>query len=90
MGNLINVLIVDDISSTLDNLRKLLAFEDDIKVVGTASNGREAVEQAKLLSPDIVLMDINMPGMDGIQAAEILASEAPRLAGHHHVRAGRT
>jgi pilus assembly protein CpaE len=77
VGNLINVLIVDDISSTLDNLRKLLAFEDDIKVVGTASNGREAVEQAKLLSPDIVLMDINMPGMDGIQAAEILASEAP-------------
>jgi pilus assembly protein CpaE len=77
VANLINVLIVDDISSTLDNLRKLLAFEDDIKVVGTASNGREAVEQAKLLSPDIVLMDINMPGMDGIQAAEILASEAP-------------
>jgi pilus assembly protein CpaE len=77
VGNLINVLIVDDISSTLDNLRKLLAFEDDIKVVGTASNGREAVEQAKLLSPDIVLMDINMPGMDGIQAAEILANEAP-------------
>ena len=77
MANLINVLIVDDISSTLDNLRKLLAFEDDIKVVGTASNGKEAVEQAKLLGPDIVLMDINMPGMDGIQAAEILASEAP-------------
>jgi pilus assembly protein CpaE len=77
VANLINVLIVDDISSTLDNLRKLLAFEDDIKVVGTASNGKEAVEQAKLLGPDIVLMDINMPGMDGIQAAEILATEAP-------------
>jgi pilus assembly protein CpaE len=77
VASLINVLIVDDISSTLDNLRKLLAFEDDIKVVGTAANGREAVEQAKLLTPDIVLMDINMPGMDGIQAAEILATEAP-------------
>jgi pilus assembly protein CpaE len=77
VANLINVLIVDDISSTLDNLGKLLAFEDDMKVVGTAVNGREAVEQAKLLSPDIVLMDINMPGMDGIQAAEILATEAP-------------
>ena len=73
----INVLIVDDISSTLDNLRKLLAFEDDIKVVATAANGREAVEQAKSLKPDVVLMDVNMPEMDGIQATEIMASETP-------------
>ena len=77
MDNTINVLIVDDISSTLDNLRKLLAFEDDIKVVATAANGREAVERARSLRPDVVLMDVNMPEMDGIQATEIMASEAP-------------
>ncbi len=77
MANGINVLIVDDISTTLDNLRKLLAFEPDIEVVGTAGTGREAIEQTKKLHPDVVLMDVNMPEMDGIQATEILASEAP-------------
>jgi MinD-like ATPase involved in chromosome partitioning or flagellar assembly/DNA-binding NarL/FixJ family response regulator len=77
LADSINVLIVDDISSTLDNLRKLLAFEADIKVVATAANGREAVEQAKKFRPDVVLMDVNMPEMDGIQATEIMASEAP-------------
>jgi Flp pilus assembly CpaE family ATPase/DNA-binding NarL/FixJ family response regulator len=73
----IQVLIVDDISSTLDNLRKLLSFEDDIEVVATATNGREAVDTAKQVHPDVVLMDVNMPEMDGIQATELLATEAP-------------
>src|ERR671937_2501130 len=73
----IKVLIVDDIPSTLDNLQKLLSFEPDITVVATAVNGKEGVEQAKKLAPDIVLMDVNMPIMDGIQATETLAQEAP-------------
>jgi len=77
MADNIRVLIVDDISSTIDNLKKLLSFEDDIDVVGTATNGREAVETTKQLGPDLVLMDVNMPEMDGIQATEILATEAP-------------
>lgn len=77
MANAIHVLIVDDISTTLDNLRKLLAFEEDIEVVGTAGTGREAVAEAKRLHPDVVLMDVNMPEMDGIQATEIMASETP-------------
>ena len=77
MANGIQVLIVDDISTTLDNLRKLLAFEEDIEVVGTAGTGREAVAEAKRLHPDVVLMDVNMPEMDGIQATEIMASETP-------------
>jgi MinD-like ATPase involved in chromosome partitioning or flagellar assembly/DNA-binding NarL/FixJ family response regulator len=77
MADNIRVLIVDDISSTLDNLKKLLSFEDDIEVVATATNGREAVETSKQLGPDIVLMDVNMPEMDGIQATEVLATEAP-------------
>jgi pilus assembly protein CpaE len=73
----ISVLIVDDISSTLENLQKLLSFEEDIQVIGTASNGREAVEEARRVSPNIVLMDVNMPEMDGIRATELMASEAP-------------
>jgi pilus assembly protein CpaE len=77
MAELIKVLIVDDIQSTLDNLQKLLSFEPDIQVVGTAANGKEGVEQARKLSPDIVLMDVNMPVVDGIQATETLAQEVP-------------
>src|SRR5438105_8277952 len=77
MPDLIKVLIVDDIPSTLDNLQKLLSFEPDIQVVGTGANGKEGVEQAKKLAPDIVLMDVNMPGVDGIQATETLAQEVP-------------
>jgi len=74
---MIRVLIVDDITSTLDNLQKLLGFEDDIEVCGTASDGRSAIEEAKRLRPDVVLMDVNMPLMDGIQATEQLAQEVP-------------
>ena len=77
MTELIKVLIVDDIASTLDNLQKLLSFEPDIQVVATAMNGKEGVEQAKKLAPDIVLMDVNMPIMDGIQLTETLAQELP-------------
>jgi pilus assembly protein CpaE len=73
----IRVLIVDDIPSTLENLQKLLSFEDDIEVCGTAGDGRRAIEEARRLEPDIVLMDVNMPQMDGIQATELLAQEVP-------------
>src|SRR5256714_3413132 len=77
MSEPIKVLIVDDIASTLDNLQKLLSFEPDIQVIGTAMNGKDGIEQAKKLAPDIVLMDVNMPIMDGIQATETLAQEVP-------------
>lgn len=75
----IRVLIVDDIPETRDNLKKLLYFEDDIEIIGAASNGREGVEQASALHPDIVLMDINMPGMDGIQASELISQQDPNI-----------
>lgn len=75
----IRVLVVDDIPETRDNLKKLLYFEDDIEIVGTAGNGREGVEQAAALRPDIVLMDINMPGMDGIQASELISNQNPEI-----------
>jgi len=74
---MIRVLIVDDIPSTLENLQKLLSFEDDIEVCGTAADGKKAIEEARRLHPDVVLMDVNMPVLDGIQATEVLAQEVP-------------
>ncbi len=80
MADQIRVLIVDDIPETRDHLAKLLGFEGDIDVVGAAASGREAIELATTLTPDVVLMDINMPDMDGIAATEHLASAVPTAA----------
>ncbi len=73
----IRVLIVDDIPETRENLRKLLFFESDIEVVGAATNGDEGISMAGELKPDIVLMDINMPGIDGITASEAITQQVP-------------
>ena len=75
----IRVLIVDDITETRDNLEKLLFFEKDIQVVAKASTGREAVAMSKQYQPDVVLMDINMPDMDGIAATEAILSQVPTV-----------
>jgi pilus assembly protein CpaE len=80
MADQIRVLVVDDIPETRDHLTKLLGFEGDIDVVGSAASGREAIEMAGRLRPDVVLMDINMPDMDGIAATEALSSAAPNTA----------
>jgi pilus assembly protein CpaE len=66
------VLVVDDVAETRENVRKLLQFETDIEVVGTARSGREAVQLTEELKPDVILMDINMPDMDGITATEMI------------------
>jgi pilus assembly protein CpaE len=66
----IRVLIVDDIAETRENIRKLLQFETGIEVVGMARTGREGIDIAANTKPDVVLMDINMPDMDGITATE--------------------
>ena len=76
--NRISVLIVDDISDTRDSIRRLLQFEDDIEVLGEAGSGSEAILIAEEKRPDIILMDINMPEMDGIRATELIAQRAPR------------
>ncbi len=73
----VKVLIVDDIAETRENLRKLLSFDGGFIVIGEAANGKEAVALTKRLKPDIVLMDINMPVMDGIEATRIITVEAP-------------
>ncbi len=71
------VLIVDDMAETRENIRKLLQFEADIEVVGMARTGREGIQLAKETRPHVVLMDINMPDMDGIQATEIITKDVP-------------
>ncbi len=73
----IKVLIVDDVSETRENVRKLLQFEADVEVVGAARTGREAIDLAAELRPDVVLMDINMPDMDGISATEAILQKSP-------------
>jgi pilus assembly protein CpaE len=80
MSDRIKVLIVDDIPETRDHLSKLLGFEADVEVVGAAPGGPEAIQMAASVKPDVVLMDINMPGMDGITATEKLAAEVPGAA----------
>jgi pilus assembly protein CpaE len=76
-SNQVRIVIVDDIAETRENLRKLLSFEPDIDVVGVAGSGPEGIQLAKDIQPDVVLMDINMPGMDGITTTERLLREVP-------------
>ena len=78
-SNKLRILIVDDIPETRENLRKLFFFESDIEVVGAATTGEEGIAMALELKPDVVLMDINMPGIDGITATEAINQQAPSV-----------
>ncbi|MFX4260591.1 AAA family ATPase [Pelotomaculum propionicicum] len=75
-----SVLVVDDIANTREDIKRLLYFEEDIVVVGEAGDGEEALRLAQELKPDVVLMDINMPGMDGIMATEAIFNSEPDTA----------
>jgi pilus assembly protein CpaE len=78
-GEKIRVVIVDDVSETRENVKKLLQFESDVDVVGIARTGKEAIQISQELSPDVVLMDINMPDMDGIAATEAIRARQPAV-----------
>ncbi len=78
-GDKIRVLIVDDVSETRENVRKLLQFESDVEVVGVARTGKEAIQASTEFDPDVVLMDINMPDMDGIAATEAIRAKHPSV-----------
>jgi DNA-binding NarL/FixJ family response regulator len=71
----IRVLVVDDQPLMRAAFEMTLRAEDDIEFVGEAADGREAIEQAHLLQPDVILMDIRMPELDGVEATRILAGE---------------
>ncbi len=73
------ILITDDHGVVRQGLRMFLSLEPDLEVVGEASNGREALALTRELKPDVVLMDLLMPVMDGIQATEAIRSELPEV-----------
>lgn len=77
MTQLIRVLIVDDHPMVAEGIQSILESYDDIEVVGSLSNGREAVERTAELAPDVILMDLNMPDLGGLSATEILLERAP-------------
>ncbi|NJR41235.1 MAG: response regulator transcription factor [Leptolyngbyaceae cyanobacterium CSU_1_4] len=74
----IRVLLVDDQSIIRNGLKALLALEPDLQIVGDAENGQIAVQQAAALQPDVVLMDIRMPVMDGIAATQAILQKFPQ------------
>ncbi|WP_026565714.1 response regulator [Bacillus sp. UNC41MFS5] len=75
----IRILIADDHHVVRRGLVFFLRTQKDLEVIGEAANGKEAVEQAKLLKPDIILMDLVMPEMDGIQATKIIKEKQPEI-----------
>ena len=76
---LIRLLIVDDHLLLRDGIAAILQQEPGIAVVGHASNGREALDQVRQLNPDVVLMDIGMPVMDGLQATQLIKEQWPAV-----------
>ncbi len=74
-----NIFIVDDHQLVVDGLEKLIGEEADLRIVGTAANGKEAVERIPMIKPDLVLMDMDMPGMNGMEASRTLLKAHPDI-----------
>lgn len=79
-GDIITILLVDDIAEARENIKKMIAFEPDMRVIGSVGTGREGVTMARELKPNIIIMDINMPDMDGIQATTLITESVPTTA----------
>jgi DNA-binding NarL/FixJ family response regulator len=73
----IKVLIADDVSSVRQDLRTLLTLAGNIEIAGEAADGTEAIHQANMLKPDVVLMDLEMPVIDGLQATRRIKTSHP-------------
>lgn len=77
--NKIRVLIVDDQKMIREGLKALIKGEQDIEIIGIAENGEHAIKQAETLQPNIILMDMEMPGMDGMEATKIICQKFPHV-----------
>lgn len=75
----IRVLIVDDIAETRDKIRRMLEFDPQIEVAGMAQSGKEAISLSAQIKPDVVVMDINLPDIDGITTTEMIRKNAPHI-----------
>lgn len=75
----INVVVVDDVDESREMILRMLQFDTTIEVVGTGRTGIEAIESAQKLKPDVIVMDINMPDMDGITATETIRKKVPYI-----------
>ena len=80
MNDVIRLLIADDHSIVRDGLSLILEMADDIAVVGEASDGQQAIDLAEELEPDVILMDLRMPGVDGLTAIQHLREHQPHIA----------
>ncbi|HWO70183.1 MAG TPA: response regulator transcription factor [Actinomycetota bacterium] len=79
MGEKIKVLVVDDHAVVREGVRMVLETDPDLKVVGEAGSGEEAIEMARELSPDVVVMDIGMPGLSGFEATRRIRAAQPEV-----------
>lgn len=80
MSDVIRILVADDSSDTRFNLKRLLQFDSELEIVGEAADGQEVMEKADELLPDCILMDVNMPGTDGLSATEQIVAKHPQMA----------
>lgn len=75
----IRVVIADDFEDARRSLRLMLSLGEDIEVVGEAKDGKEALELVRTLNPDVLVLDINMPNLDGISVSKVLFREYPEI-----------
>ncbi|MCD4802953.1 MAG: response regulator transcription factor [Anaerolineales bacterium] len=80
MTDMIRILVVDDHAIVRDGIKLIMETVDELEVIGEAANGRKGLEQAEALKPDVVLMDLRMPEMDGLTAIKHLREDHPEIA----------
>lgn len=76
---MINLLLVDEHNLICQGLKAMLTLKQDLQVVGTADNGKTAIAQVAALQPDVVIMDVRMPVMDGREATRIITQQFPNI-----------